>query len=399
MASRTLAEVTPGVLLWARETLGLNSDTAARSIGVKPTTLQSWEGGDNQPSIPQLRKLATVYKRPIAIFFLPTPPEDKRPPRDFRRLPEDPSTTLSPSLRLEIRKAELRQSAATELVSEESPIARLLGSASLSADVDELTGQMRRELGISLKSQIAWRKPHVALRQWTDAIESSGCLVFQASKVEVSEMRGISLYDARVPAILLNAADSPRGRIFSLGHELAHLLLGAAGLCDLDEFELRNSEAARIEVFCNRFSAALLVPKSAILDHPIVAAHSDPDEWSDEDLLALARFFSVSTEVIARRLVTLGKATPSSYVARREEFLKAAAEYREELKKKKGGPTLARRALSSSGHRFTRIVISAYHEEAITGSDVAEYLGIKLDYLPRIEQELEGAPTRRLGRP
>ncbi|MCC7314326.1 MAG: ImmA/IrrE family metallo-endopeptidase [Planctomycetes bacterium] len=399
MASRTLAEVTPGVLLWARETLGLSIDAAARSIGVKPTTLQAWESGDSQPSIPQLRKLATTYKRPIAIFFLPTPPEDKRPPRDFRRLPEGPSATLSPNLRLEIRKAELRQSAAIDLVSEDSPISRLLGSATLSADADELAGQMRRELGISLKSQIAWREPYVALRQWTDAIESSGCLVFQASKVEVSEMRGISLYDARVPAILLNAADSPRGRIFSLGHELGHLLLGAVGLCDLDEFELRNSEAARIEVFCNRFSAALLVPKSAILVHPIVAFHTEPDEWSDEDLLTLARFFSVSTEVIARRLVTLDQASQSFYVARRDGFLKDAAAYREGLRKSKGGPPLARRVLASSGHRFTRIVISAYHDEAITGSDVAEYLGIKLDYLPRIEKVLEGAPTRRLGRP
>jgi hypothetical protein len=42
------------------------------------------------------------------------------------------------------------------------------------------------------------------------------------------------------------------------------------------------------------------------------------------------------------------------------------------------------------GRPFARIVISAYHEDRITGNDLAEYLGGKLKWLPEIESVLAG---------
>lgn len=84
---RVEALITPALLVWARETAGFDIPTAAKKIGVQPDRLAGWEQGQRRPSIPQLRKLANVYKRPIAVFYLPEPPAAEAVIRDFRRLP------------------------------------------------------------------------------------------------------------------------------------------------------------------------------------------------------------------------------------------------------------------------------------------------------------------------
>jgi Zn-dependent peptidase ImmA (M78 family) len=56
-------------------------------------------------------------------------------------------------------------------------------------------------------------------------------LVFQATRVDVKEMRGFSLVDVRLPVILLNGGDAHAGRTFSLLHELCHLIARDGGLC------------------------------------------------------------------------------------------------------------------------------------------------------------------------
>jgi hypothetical protein len=36
--------------------------------------LRAWEDGADRPSIAQVRELGEIYKRPLAVFFLPQPP-------------------------------------------------------------------------------------------------------------------------------------------------------------------------------------------------------------------------------------------------------------------------------------------------------------------------------------
>jgi len=40
------------------------------------------------------------------------------------------------------------------------------------------------------------------------------------------------------------------------------------------------------------------------------------------------------------------------------------------------------------GFAFVRLVLEAYHTEAINSSDVAEMLGVNLKHLPTIEQDV-----------
>ncbi len=91
MAKRVEAMVQPELLVWARTSAGLSLDQAAKKVQVGPGRLESWESGKGRPTVrptvKQLRKLGNAYKRPIAVFYLPEPPKDFQPMKDFRRLP------------------------------------------------------------------------------------------------------------------------------------------------------------------------------------------------------------------------------------------------------------------------------------------------------------------------
>ena len=80
-----------------------------------------------------------------------------------------------------------------------------------------------------------------------------GVLIFETGSVSIEEMRALCIFHQEIPIILLNGKDSVNGRIFSLFHELTHLLIGESAICDDDE---SNEE----EIFCNAVAGEFLVP-------------------------------------------------------------------------------------------------------------------------------------------
>jgi transcriptional regulator with XRE-family HTH domain len=94
-------QVEPSVLVWARTSIGLDEDRAARKIGVVIGTLKKWESGESSPTLPQLRKAAAAYRRPLAVLLLPAPAKDFDALRDFRAGPERLAGAQSPELTAE----------------------------------------------------------------------------------------------------------------------------------------------------------------------------------------------------------------------------------------------------------------------------------------------------------
>jgi hypothetical protein len=86
MSKRIKATINPALLIWARTTAGYELVGAAEALDLSQEKLEAWEGGEDQPSIHQLPKLAELYKRPLAVLYLPEPPQTFQPMHDFRRL-------------------------------------------------------------------------------------------------------------------------------------------------------------------------------------------------------------------------------------------------------------------------------------------------------------------------
>lgn len=396
MARRVDAVVKPELLVWARESAGYTVADAAKKAQVKPEALVMWESDIGHPSIPQLRKLANVYKRPLAAFFLPAPPTTPAPPHDFRRLPADVSRAPSPELLLEMRRARRRRAVALELLDESNqPGSELPLRGSTNDDPDALAEAVRSWLGVSLDEQSEWVGEYDAVNGWIGAFERRGVLVFQPGDVSLDEMRGFSLNERVLPVIVLNAKDSPRGRVFTMMHELVHVALSRGGVCDpLRIGRLARNQDEQVEVFCNRVAGAILVPAGPLLSHPHVAATRGPREWDDQTIELLAERFAVSREVILRRLLILGRTTDEFYEQKRDEYL---AQYRlaaARARERGGFAPLPVVTIRDHGRQYTRLVLNALDSERITFADASDYLGVRLKHLDAITGLLERAERR-----
>ncbi|EGV19723.1 DNA methyltransferase [Thiocapsa marina] len=108
--------VQPEIFRWARVSVGLSVTDVAAMLKRDPEDVAAWEAGTKAPTYPQLETLAyQVYKRPLAVFFLPSPPEEQLPQREFRTLPDADMQTLARDTDLHIRRAHTYQLAFRDL--------------------------------------------------------------------------------------------------------------------------------------------------------------------------------------------------------------------------------------------------------------------------------------------
>ena len=176
---------------------------------------------------------------------------------------------------------------------------------------------LRRMLDTSLETQRSWRSSEKALKAWKLTVERSGVLVFEMSRVPVTEVRGVAIHFDRLPVIVLNGADEAAARTFSLFHELAHIGLGVSAIDDSSDANSGlNAHERQIETFCNAVAAEMLVPADALI--ALIAVETDVG--IADTLVAAAKAFSVSRLVIARRLLTLDRIDGKQYSALQEQL-------------------------------------------------------------------------------
>lgn len=375
--------VAPTLLIWARKSMGLSIREVAKKLKTSEDVLSKWEAGEKKLTLNQVEKLAKIYKRPLAVFFLSDPPQDLPLPEDYRTMPMDKKKPFSSKTLLAIRRARRLQSLATELAkSLNREIITEIGSASLSDDPESLAIKIRSQLGIGIQMQFDWKDENEALSEWKKAVEKRGVFVFQIGMPLEEGIRGFSLLENRPPAIVLNLRDTVKGRIFSLFHEYGHLLLNNGGICDMEEIYGENKS---IEKFCNHLAGAILVPKDALINHGLIKSKKYPSSWSDEILKDLAKSFKVSQEVILRRLVILDLADRNFYKKKRDEWKKI--EYRRGGKGLRNPP---KECIQRNGIPFVSLVLESNREDKITYKDVADYLSLRLKHLPKVEQLIGG---------
>ena len=401
MAKRQFVTVAPALLRWARESAGLAVELAAKRIGTTGGRDREWEDGTTKPTATQLREAARVYKRPLAAFFLPDVPSEPALPHDFRRVHGADVAPMSSELLAELRRARRRRVLALELMSDvTTEIAAFPLSARLEDDTEQVGADARRWLGVELGVQETWDGMYDSLNGWIAALEARNVLVFQTGDVDPDEMRGLSLSESILPAIVLNGKDAPRARVFTLMHELGHLMLHEGGLCDpVRTAATPRSLEERIETFCNRVAGAALVPRDALLEDSRVRSVTRSTEWTDDTIRKLADRFAVSREVVLRRLLLFERTTPAFYQRKREEYQAAyfasLARERENRKPGDGGPSVSVMTVRDNGRRYTRLVLEALRRDQISYADVSDYLGVRLKHLEAIASAVQGSGERR----
>lgn len=371
--------VNPQVLRALRETLGFQYEEVeqqarrlrrARYAPITREQLEKWERGLALPDLEHLETLSELYGVPLGYFFLhelPTPIL----PLSYRGLASEKEGRLSPLTRQTLRR----------FVDLSDWMAALLEEHGISWEVnihpmparspDQLVAQERERLGFSEQIRQQWQTAEDALIWWRRQIEAQGVFVFEM-KLEASEVRGASRWVAsRYPFILINHQDleAATGRLFTLLHEYAHLLISKEGItCDF-----RGSE----EPLANRFAANLLLP-AELLKEALKQADKMrfKENWSDAELDELRRPFFVSRDVVAIRLQEMGLAPEEFYQKKREQW-----ERRKPWGRPKTGKRLTQkeRKLREFGLSGVRVFLELEKRNVLPLMDVASAMGMKVE--------------------
>lgn len=404
MATRVKSTINPALLTWARETAGFTPAEAAKRLKIDEGRLAAWEdrADEDAPSIPQLRKIAALFKRPLAVFYLQEAPPRFEVMRDLRRLPGVGARNFSPAVQLEIRTANERRELALELAEDlEQEIPKFTLSATIQEDSEAVGARIRTALGITTDLQLHWRDNdgRAGFNNWRGQIENLGVLVFQTTRFPSDQASGFAIAADNLPVIAVNRNDALTRRTFSLAHELVHLMIRVSGVSELETDVVRPPEDQRIEVFCNSVAAAALIPRDVLLADPRVVGRGVRSTiWGDAEISDLARNFNVSREAVLRRLLTLNRTTDHFYRQKRTEYI---AEYLESQKRKKEKAAetemkrnMPQETVSNVGKRLVNMLLDNYHQDRMTLSEISGYLGLKVKHVPKLE-EVSGFRSRQ----
>lgn len=388
MKTEPVTGLQPAILKWARESIGMSVEEVAHRLKRSPEEVRAWESGSDAPTYVQLENLAyKVFKRPLAVFFLPAPPPEAAPVREFRTLPEADLQALHVDTYLQIRRAHAYQVALRELFEGQNPNTRCLWrelELSIAQPVTRQAAVLRKVLGISLEQQLAWKSAEVALKAWREAVEEGGVFVFKAP-FKQKEISGFCLLDDAFPLVYLNNSTTKTRQIFSLLHEVAHLLFRVNGISKFDDDYLPQLQPGirRIERFCNQLAAEVLIPSDDFAVQ-ISVMPSQAQAFPDQVIANLASRYGVSREAILRRLLDQQRVSKPYY----EQKAKFWASQKKTAGK--GNWYASQNAYLSD--RFAREVISRHYRNQLSVEQAAEYLGIKAKNFAGLEQRiLQGA--------
>src|SRR5262249_43356016 len=116
-------------------------------------------------------------------------------------------------------------------------------------------------------------------------------------KLSVEEFRGFALSDDYAPLVFVNGADAKSAQMFTLAHELAHILLGEIAVTDVGP---ASRPTQCLEAWCDRAAAEFLVPAQEL---KVYWQHIRREA---QPFVLIAREFKVSPIVAGRRAMDLG---------------------------------------------------------------------------------------------
>jgi len=382
--------INPEILKWARERSGYSVEAAAKVLSKENSFIIECESGDRPLTYVQLEKLADKYKRPIALFFLPNLPEEPKLEEKLALRSTDVKK-LNPRTLFLFRQAYSRQLSLMELNNEKNPIENLIfrdlqfSTSDIALNEEyafELADRSRAYLNITVEMQSNWENEKIALENWRHHIQDKGVFVFKdAFKDDLVD--GFCLLHNEFPIIYLNNTRPSVRKVFTLSHELGHILIGKNGITP-DITGLIKSESTELEIFCNQFAHEFLVPTRDF------KKRLNYSEYNDEEIQKLAKYYKVSRHVILLKLINIGILPQDIYNQKVKNW---ADQYKhqkrnEKSNKRSGGGDYYNTHLTYLGEKYTSLAFEKYHQELCSVEKLSDCLNVKVRNLEELENRL-----------
>jgi Zn-dependent peptidase ImmA (M78 family)/DNA-binding XRE family transcriptional regulator len=320
-----------------REKLGLTLQQVADRVGLSAPTISAYETGQREPSFSHLTKFGKLYCRPVEFFFA-----EQAEPEEvvvWRAKPFSPKAE-----ELEAKLLELGQRyRELEVWADSVMPLRIPRYEDGASDIPGMAAAVRKALGLG-------DRPGASLE---DALQDAGVKIFYL-EFEPKTASASTVTSAFGVAILLNSSAHRRDRIYSLAHELFHVLTWG-------KFQKDNQEA---EAFADRFADCLLLPDEAVRHAVTPHLRKGSATFRALDLVALG--FDVPLDAFLRRA---GEVFGQPRDVIRQNVLRVRAS---------GFPARQEQSQmpSSRPRRFVELAAKAYDDGKLSIGKLAEYLGI-----------------------
>jgi Predicted Zn peptidase len=359
--------VNPEIL---KELASLKPDAYNR-MREKYPKIEKWLSGEDYPTYNQLIELSKIFNVPFGYFFFKELPKYEMPIPHYRTIEKNhfkPSEELLDTIKFAQRVQDWAKDILLELGNDKIDFCgKYKSNLDLNAIVDELKAIFDVKEGWA-KSKRTWKD---AFRYLVDKAEEKGIIVLingvvgnnTHRKLNVNEFRGFVLYDEIAPVVFINNEDALSGKIFTLIHEVVHLLIGKSASFDYENLQPADNE---IEKFCDKCAAEFLVPTKELLEAHRQIKNYDKyaTHHNSATLQELAKHFKVSQIVIARRLYDLNLINKNEFI----EFLQETQKKEYNKPVSRGGNFYETAKLRLS-QRFLSLLKSAIYDNLITYKD------------------------------
>ena len=356
-----------GAVLRARS---LTREQLSQRLGVNVTQLEAELRREPEPRQGILNDIANELALPPFVFFMERSPELHDVLPDFR--------ASNPTPRAKSRET-IGSIQFAEGVQRTVLAARVRGAPQLpmftatsNADVDAFALSARHFFQITLEDQSDAKDAREFYNICRKKIEEKGIFVLHDSFPH-TDGSGFCLAHPDYPVIVVNTMQQTRGRrLFTLVHELAHVLMNKSGISD--PFVRENTT----ERLCNRFASAFLVPRSYVAS--LLGSPTPANDPSYDDVRWASRRLKISQEATVLRLEQLGLYRSGSYDKWKRLVHNANPDYTE----KKGGPSKPppqeKVKLAKYGFQFARAFSSLLSDGRLNEINLYRATGLKPKY-------------------
>ena len=344
------------------------------------SSLTEWMQGTKLPTLKQLEAFAQKVHIPLGYLFLDSLPVEETPIPFFRKGRK--SNRFNLNVYDTVLMIQKRQEWLSEyLEANEFEILSYVG-AYRGQTVNEIVDALRNLLRLDADWAISCSDQRKALNKLTDSIEEVGVITSFNSivgnnshrKIEVDECRGFALVDERAPFIFVNSGDCKAAQLFTLVHEMAHILIGFSAGYGVENIWKADSEEERL---CDKVAAEFLVPQ-ALLN----------EDFGDVPMqyASVAKKYKVSTLVIARRALDCGYIT-------KEDFLNFYRSYKRQaivIKKASNGGDFYLTAIKRISKTFVIHINNAVKSNQLLYRDAYMLTGLQGNTLNNLFQSQLG---------
>ena len=369
------ALVTPSLLKWGRESLGLSLGDAAGILSdrtskkVSSKIMKDWEDGKSFPLYTQLIEMSKIYGRPTIFFYLPEPPKEESVQKRFPLVSKEQSDSLSPKTRYSIRKAEVYYLNLEEIGGNKATF-QSITSIHTCINSDNEAESMAKKIkdDFNFPNIQNFENGEHAFDKCADWMEKHGIYIFKDS-LQDNSCGGYSYLNKNFQMILINDDLPEMRKIYTLLHEFSHILMNNGGF---DFIEPCDSKTENIAI---KFADTMMVSDVELKK----IAHKGKIE--DSEVEALIDKTHVYSESILRKLLQLdliGKKYCNDKISDiRAGMLGLTTK---QIKNNRDFTLLSK--------KYIEIFLNNYNEGALDDGEISEYLNVPVNKIDDVAKFL-----------